>query len=146
MVGFLKSAKATLASTGAGAGTGNVDGEVLDMEGFDAVLFIAHFSTGTANGVGGIRPLVGSASGSMNAATTAYQVTYTSTGEGNGQSILLDVERVGDYRYIQPRVTRATQNLTVGSVHAMQYNRLKSPTTSHGTDIKAFKSVTDPTT
>jgi len=147
-VDLLNNAAFTLSSAGAVAGTGNVDGDIIAMDGFENALIIGVASTSANNGVLGLTALGGATSGAVNVVTTASgKVQYTSTGIATEHAILLDIKHF-PYRYIQPRMTRLTQNITAQAIWLLRYGPLKGPTTSQTvtSEVVATRSVVSPTT
>lgn len=115
------------------AGTDDTqDGTVLDMSGWDGVVFIALFGTLTATAVTDIRAREGDESDLSDAADlVGTKVSLTATTHDNLAGIL-DVYRPLK-RYIRVRVTRATANAVIDGIIAIQYRGKKAPVTQGST-------------
>lgn len=97
-----------------GAATGNVVSDVLDMQGYEGVLWVATY--GTANSSNGIKAGMSSASASGGMEDmVGTQVAGLST----GGTVWLDVYRPRK-RYVQATLTRQASS-KLGSVYALQY-------------------------
>lgn len=105
------------------AGTTKRTSDIIDMAGYDGVLFIAEFSTiieggtidvfpeqNTANSTGGMAEVAG---------TTAYTVTAAAAALAKS-CILVDVYRPQE-RYLQCNITPATQNAVICGITAIRY-------------------------
>jgi len=136
MQNLSKSIKITRVSASAAAGTSDVTGSVLDMQGFDGVLFIASFGTLTATQVTSLKAQQGSQSdGSDMADLEGSKVGPLADGDG-GKCLVLDLFRPGK-RYVRAVVDRGTANAVVDDVIAVQYCGTKAPTTHDAATIAA---------
>lgn len=134
MMNLSKNVKITQISgvaDGAAAAT-DLTSDIIDMSGFEGVMFIIPFGPIVAGAVTAIRAQQGAASNMSDAADL----------EGTGQTIadtddektfVIDI-RNPEERYLRVVVDRATQNATVGAIIAIQYGAAKTPTTA-GTDV-----------
>jgi hypothetical protein len=125
--------------TAGAAGVTTINGTVIDMSGFEGVLFIANFGVITAGALTSIKVQQGTASDGSDMADLA----------GTGQTIAdTDDEKVffadvfrPTKRYVRLVVVRSTQNAVVTAV-AIQYHTRQAPVT-HGTNV-AGKSAVSP--
>ena len=141
-----KDCKIIQAAGAATAGTGNVDTVVIDMQGYNAISFLASLATSKSGSALALRALEGASSDSLNVYTTdQFAAKYTSTGLGTDHLLAGSVIRPKD-RYVQGRLTRATQNASVNGIIAVLHNAIKSPTTSHDATVKGTDSAVTPTT
>ncbi len=114
------------------AGTGDTqDSSVLDMSGYDGVVFVAAFGTLTTNAVTDIRAQQGQASNLSDAADLAGTKVSLADTDGNKVAVL-DVYRPQE-RYVRCRVTRATANAVIDGIIAIQYSGSKAPITQGST-------------
>lgn len=129
-----KDAKLTIAITslaGIAAST-DLNGAVLDMQGWESVLMIVGFGVITASGVQGIKAqqdtVVGFGGGADLLGTA--QVVADDDDE---KSFYIDLVKPLE-RFVRVVVTRATQNSVVGGAYYIQYRGRKSPST-HGSNV-----------
>lgn len=118
-----------ISTTDGAAGTADINGTSIDMEGFEGCLFIVTFGA-----------IVSGAATSIKVAQSADDSTFNDLA-GSAQTIAdtddekifyVDVYKPLD-RYLRLIVDRGTQNATV-TAHAIQYGARKWPTT-HGTNV-----------
>jgi hypothetical protein len=127
--------KMTVVQTGAVAGTTEVDTSILDMAGYDGVMFVAVLGTVTAGSVlaisvqqnalnqtGGMAAIVDGPSG----ANAAAGLTDVGGASSNG-ALAVDVFRPLS-RYVRAALTRTTANAVVQTILAFQYKAKKRPT------------------
>lgn len=120
------------------AGTTAVDSNILDMAGFDGVMFVALLGTvtsgsvltlvtqqNTANSTSGMATITGASAG----------VTDTAGEKSNG-ALIVDVYRPLQ-RYVRAELTRTTANAVVDGILAIQYAAGHKPTTQDVTTILA---------
>jgi hypothetical protein len=129
---LLKHVKVTVISPAAVAAQTAIDSTVLDMQGFDGVMFIALTGDATSGTVLTLTPKGNTASSTSSpapVALTAIAATYTATGAADADSMALicDVYRP-QLRYIYANLTRTTQNCVIGGIIAIQYCAAKKPT------------------
>lgn len=106
------------------AGTGTITSDALDMEGYDAVLFLTSFGTPAVNNL--ITMHDSAASGSGFAATVALKACSASVG-----MVALDVHRAVQ-RYVKCVATRGTSS-TCETIWGIQYNAKVKPVTNTAT-------------
>jgi hypothetical protein len=120
--------------TAGAAGTTDINSTAINMEGFEAALFIVTFGAITAAAVTSIKLQASDDDGSTD--------DYTDLA-GTGQTIAdSDDEKVFFISIIRPRkkwvrlvVDRGTQNAVVASAECLQYHGRVGPTTAHGTNV-----------
>ena len=114
-------------------GTGTQSGTILDMAGFEGVLFTATFADVDDTAVLTLRAQqdTDSAGGTMATLTSSCTFTASATSADN-KCLVLDVFRPAE-RYVRPQVVIATANAITASVIAIQYGAHKAPTTQGST-------------
>ena len=118
-----KHVKVTKVSATVTAGTSAVNGTVVDMQGFEGVVFIA--SLGTAAADNGIKAQQGQQSNLSDAADLAGTQVLS---DATQTDLVLDVYKPQE-RYIRPVVVRGTST-TVEAVWAIQYEARTKATTN----------------
>lgn len=140
---LLKNVKITRVAASAVAAQTDVNGSILDMAGFEGVMFVAllgDVSDGsklalkaeqnTANSTSGMAELVGSA------AFTA------SASDADSKALVLDVHKPRE-RYVRAVLERGTANAVVDAVIAIQYMPWSAPT-AHDASVIAAALINDP--
>ena len=123
------------------AGSSDVNGDVLDMAGFDGVLFVVHFGTITATAVTGIKAQQDAVVGFGDGADLKDTLVSVLDTDSN-KVALLDVFRPLE-QFIRCVVTRATANAVIASVTAYQY-RSKTKATTQGDTVAASEQHVSP--
>lgn len=121
--------------TAQAAGTSTVNGAVVDMQGWDGVLFVALVGAIVSGAVTSLKAQQGAASDASDAADlagTAVAIPDT----GDDKVAVLDIYRPQE-RYVRPVVVRGTQNATVDGVIAIRYKGRKAPSALDATVIAA---------
>ncbi len=132
MINLLKAGKVTRVLNAVAAGTTAQNGTTLDMQGFDAVIFVAAFGTLTATQVTSIKAQQGLLSDASDMADLANtKVGPLADGDSN-KLLVLDVIKPVE-RYVRCVVSRGTANAVIDGVIAIQYNAVKEPTTQGST-------------
>ena len=128
MLNLSKEVKVTRVMDAVAAGTDDVqEGTVLDMSGFDGVVFIAALGTLTASAVTDLRAQQGKlADGSDMADLKGTKVSLAD--DDDNKLAVLDVYRPQE-RYVQCNIVRATANAVIDGVIALQYKGRKAPVT-----------------
>lgn len=107
------------------AGATNVNSAVVDMQGYDGVMFLAAFGAIVSGAVTSIKAQQGQASNLSDAADLAgTSITVADTDDN--KVAVLDIYRPQE-RYVRVAVLRATQNATVDGVIAIRYKGRKAP-------------------
>ncbi len=140
MNSLLKDTKISFIKGAVVAGTTDQDSSVLDMAGYDNVLFI--LLTGTALDTGVIElSIYGNTANSTSSPTptlltTALQISYTSAGgtDATTKALIADVLRPAQ-RYVFARCHRTVANLVIQGIVAIQYNARAKPVTVDSTVI-----------
>ena len=136
---LLKDVKCTLVLASAAAGTTTLTSSVLDMSGYEGVMYICNTGDATSGTVVTLTAKRNTAnSTSSPTPTTGPAATYTSTSTTDADDKLLIVDEFRPQaRYSYCTVTRATQNCVIGGVIAIQYKASKRPTTQDTTTVLA---------
>jgi hypothetical protein len=124
--------KVTRVITAQAAGTSTINGTVLDMQGFDGVVFVASFGALTATQVTSLKAQDGATANLSDAADLAGSLTGPLADADGNRSLVLEICKPAK-RYIRPVINRATANAVIDSVVAIQYASSKSPTTNDTT-------------
>lgn len=109
-------------TTGA-AGTTAINGNRVDMQGFEGVMFVCVMGAIVANAVTSIKAQQGNTSSGPTNLSDAADLAGTGqtiADDDDGQIFVIDINRPLD-RYVRPVVSRATQNATVQTCLAIQY-------------------------
>lgn len=115
-------------SNGATAGTSEVDSSILDMAGYDGVMFIVDLATVVDASVLTLNAQQNTANSTSGMATiTGASATFTASTSSN-KALLVDVYRPLQ-RYVRAAFTRTAQNATVNTIIAIQYKSQFRPTT-----------------
>lgn len=136
MLSMLKDTKITRLKNSVTAGTSDQDGSVLDMSGYDGVLFIAALGDVTDTSVLELQ-VFGNTASSTSSPTpvelTADSATFTA-GASNADNLLLVVDVIRpNYRYVFPRLKRGTANAVIDGIIAIQYRGREVPVTQGAT-------------
>lgn len=136
MLSLLKDCKITRVENAAAAGTTDLDTDVLDMAGYDGVLFIALLGDATSGSVLELQAF-GNTANSTSSPTpvelTADSVTYTAgASDADNKLMIVDVIRPA-YRYVFGRLVIDTQNCVVDGIVAIQYRSRSVPVTQGST-------------
>jgi hypothetical protein len=129
------------AMQGQAAGATDVNGDIIDTQGYDGCLFVFSLGAIVAGAATSchVQQDTDSAGGTMQD-LTGSKVTYVDTDDN--KSAVIDVYKPRE-RYLRPVVKRATQNATIDSVVAILYSGLRSPTTNAG-DVVGITTVISP--
>ncbi len=140
---LLSNVKMILVSAGAVAAQTEVDSDILDMLGFDGVLFVAILGTVTASSVLTLvaQQYTAATGGSM-VTITGATATHTDAGAGADSSkcLIVDVFRP-QQRYVRAAFTRTAANAVLQGILAIQYMAGKKPTVQDVTTILASTQV-----
>lgn len=143
MQNLLKDIKVTRVMNAVAAGTSVQNGSVLDMSGWDGVMFIAQVGTLTATQVTGLKAQQGAASNMADAADLAGTAVGPLADGDSNKCLVLDIYRPRE-RYVRCVVTRGTANAVIDGVIAIQYRGRKAPVTQDTTTIAANESHVSP--
>ena len=109
------------------AGSTDVTGTTIDMQGYGGVAFLVSFGTLTTGGTTGIRVMQDSDS-AMGAATDLLGSAVSITDAQDDSTLLVEVIEPTE-RYVRVMVDRATQNAVVNVGLAIQTNPKVAPCT-----------------
>lgn len=126
MQNLLKDIKVTRVMNAVAAGTSVQNSSVVDMSGWDGVLFIAALGTLTATQVTGLKGQQGQASNLSDAADLAGTAVGPLADGDSNKCLALDIYRPLE-RYVRCVVTRGTANAVIDGVIAIQYRGRKAP-------------------
>jgi hypothetical protein len=138
-----KEVKTVVVSGNTAAGTTTVTSSAVDMQGFDAVRFIAYTGDATSGTVLTLTPLYNASnSNSGGTSITAGVATVTSASATDCDNICLisDVIRPGA-RYAYCTLARATQNCAVNGIIAELYRAKAVPITQDATVVASATAV-----
>lgn len=129
-----KDTKITIAitPTEGAAGTTDINGAILDMQGYENVLAIVTFGAITAGAVTSIKMQQDTAS-NMSSAADLADTGQTIADTDDGKTFYIDLIKPQE-RYVRLVVDRGTQNAVVASAIYLQYNGVKMPVT-HGSNV-----------
>jgi len=125
------------------AGTTLLTSDILDMSGYDGVVFIALTGDGTSGTVLTLTALNNTANSTSAAvAITGGTATATSvsTTDADNKLLIVDVYRP-QLRYVYCTLTRATQNCVCNGIIAIRYVGKKSPITQATASVLASTSI-----
>jgi len=120
--------------TNGAAGTSDITGSIIDMEGYEGCVFILQLGAITSGAVTSCYLKQSADSGLSGATSLTTATTVTIADTDDEKVIVIDVYRPTK-RYIALFVDRGTQNAVVSAV-AMQYGARQAPVTQ-GTGIHA---------
>lgn len=129
---LLNSTKVVVASSGAAAGSTNVNGTVIDMAGYDGALIIATLGTLTATQVTKLKAQDGSQSGGGDQADIAGAETAAAADGDSNKALILDVWQPRK-RYLRPVLERGTANAVLASIVVILYRGRVRPVTPDAT-------------
>lgn len=128
-----KNVQITRVMNGVVAGTDDTQsGTVLDMANWDGVVFIGLIGAITATGTATLQAQQGTLANGSDMATLTGDVDYTAD-DGN-KAAVLDVYRPQE-RYVRAQIVRATANVVIDGVIAIQYKGRKGPVTNGATVV-----------
>lgn len=104
-------------------------GDVLDMQGYENVCFIAIFGDVTDTSVLTLAAYSHTANSAAGTALTGGSATFTAgASDADSKLLIVDVRRPTK-RYVYPYLTRTTANAVVNGILAIRYNGEKLPIT-----------------
>lgn len=117
-----------LVATAAGFGD-TLNGDIIDLQGFDSICLIGILGDVAATGVATLKAYCGDAAALGDGAykTATATVTADATSADN-KLLVLDIVRPGK-RYVRADLVRATANIVVDGVIAIRYNAKTAPVT-----------------
>lgn len=137
-----KNIKVTVVEAAATAATTELVSDVLDMQGYDGVMFIALLGDVTDTSVLTLTAK-GNSANSVSSPTPVNQASATFTaGASNADSKVLMVDVCDPaLRYVFASLTRTTANAVVGGIIAIQYGAEYRPTAQDASVIASTAAV-----
>ncbi|MDE2426789.1 MAG: hypothetical protein KGO96_12880 [Elusimicrobia bacterium] len=135
---LVKNVKFTLVETDVAAGQTEVDSSIVDMAGYDGVLFVAALGDVTDASVLTLK----AQDNSVNSTTGMADITGATTGAitastNSDQLLIVDVYRP-QKEFVRAVLTRTAQNAVINSIVAIQYRSSRGPVTQ---DTSVLSSV-----
>ena len=133
------------AAVAAGSSIDN-DSAIVDMQGFDGVLFLTTITDSVITGVATMTIEQNTANSGSGMAALAGAVATATSGANddlNGQMLAVDVYRPRE-RYVRAARISATANIAYGECIAIKYKSIKGPITQSTADVAASAVVTSP--
>lgn len=118
--------------TAGAAGTSDINGTTLDMEGFENVLVLVRMGAITSTAVTSIKMQQGDAS-DLSDAADLEGTAQTIADDDDDETFYIDLCKPTK-RYVRVVVDRGTANAVVAGANYIQYAAHKAPTT-HGTGV-----------
>lgn len=134
---LLKNVKISVVEATASAATTELVTDVLDMAGYEGVMFIAVTGDVTAASVLTLTVKANSANSVSSPAPVTQKATDAFTAgasDADSKAIVVDVYRP-TLRYVFGSLTRTAQNAVVGTILAIQYGAHNKPTSQDATVI-----------
>jgi len=132
MKNLSKDVKITVVAAAEIAATTEIVTSVLDMKGYEGVMFLALTGDATSGSVLTLT-VKGNTANSTSSPTPITQAATVARTAGASDSdsklLMVDVDHVV-HRYVFGSLTRATQNCVVGGIIAIQYGAHNKPTTN----------------
>lgn len=133
-----KDVKITVVAAAATAAQTAVTSDVLDMSGYDGVMFIALTGDVTATSVLTLTAKANSANSTSSPTPVTQKATDAFTAgaaDADSKALVVDVYKP-TLRYVFAELTRTTANAVVGGIIAIQYQAANKPT-SHAASVIA---------
>lgn len=124
---LLDDVKITKLNDASAAGTSVINSAVVDMAGYDGVVFLTSTGTVLATGTATVKVQQDTAVG-MGAAADLLGTSQAFIDTDDNKSVAVDVKRPLE-RYLRLVITRATANSDWGPIWALQYRARKLPIT-----------------
>jgi len=132
-----KGIKVTVVEAAATAATSELVSDVLDMSGYEGVLFLALTGDVTASSVLTLTVKANSANSVSSPTPVTQKATAAFTAgasDADSKLLMVDVYKPTQ-RYVFASLTRADQNAVIGGVIAIQYGASNKPTTQDASVI-----------
>ncbi|MBS1198150.1 MAG: hypothetical protein H6R18_1935 [Proteobacteria bacterium] len=132
-----KGIKVTVVEAAATAATSELVSDVLDMSGYEGVLFLALTGDVTASSVLTLTVKANSANSVSSPTPVTQKATAAFTAgasDADSKLLMVDVYKP-TLRYVFASLTRADQNAVIGGVIAIQYGASNKPTTQDASVI-----------
>lgn len=132
---LFKDTKITRVANSAAAAQSEVDSSILDMAGYDGVIFVAALGDVTTGCVLTLAAQTNTANQTSGMASLTGTATYTA-GATDADNTLLVVDVIRpNKRYIRAALTRTTANAVVDGIFAIQYIAATKPVTADASVI-----------
>lgn len=135
-----KATKITRISAGAVDGQGDVTSSILDMSGWEGVIFIAELGDVDDTCVLTLTCEQGDALLMGDAAALTGTTTFTADATSGDDKVMTLEEIYPTERYVRAVLGRATANAIVDSILAIQFGAATKPTTHDATTVVASES------
>ena len=116
------------------AGTAEIDSTIIDMSGFDGVIFIALCNTIVDASVVTLKAQGNATNATSGMADIAGATTNFTSSSNSNVCVWIDVFRP-QLEFVRAVMLRTTQNLTLDGILAIQYKGSKAPTIHDATTI-----------
>ncbi len=136
---LLYDAKFTVVEASAVAGTSTLTTDVLDMTGYDSVMFVAMLGDVTDTSVLALTAKGNSANSTSSPTPTTYEGAAGFTAgasDADNKLMIVDIEKPRD-RYVFATLARGTANAVVNGIIAIQYNGHLKPEVQGSTVLVA---------
>lgn len=130
-------------ATAGAAGTTDINGDSVDMNGYEGVMFILVLGAITANAVTSLKAQQSSDDGSVDTFADLEGTGMTIADSDDEQVFILDIWKPQE-QYVRPVVDRATQNAVVQTCLAVQYKARETPITQSVTDLVTYENHVSP--
>lgn len=135
---FLNNCKITKVLDAVAAGQAASATDIIDMEGFTGVCFIASLGDVTAASVVTLAAQQNTINSTSGMATLVGSVTHTASAtDADNTLMILDVVNPNE-QFVRAVFTSATQNAVKNGVYAIQYGAKDSPVTQGSTVLEAL--------
>lgn len=140
---LLEGVKITKLTDATAAGTSAINSGIVDMAGYDGVVFLTSTGTVLATGTATIKAQQGAASNLSDAADlTGTSQSFVDTDDN--KSVAIDIKRPVE-RYLRCVITRAVANSDWGPIWALQYRTRQMPVTQGLDKSESFVSPVEGT-
>lgn len=129
ILSLLKDCAIDYVEAAAAAGQTALTGDVLDMQGWENVCFIAITGDVTATSVLTLSAYAHTANAASGAAITDASATYTAAASDADSKLMIVDVRQPQKRYVYPYLTRTTADAVISGIIAIRYNGEKLPVT-----------------
>lgn len=129
MGNLMRDVKLTKVAAGAVSAGTDVTSDILDMSGYDGVVFFATIATVNAGNYIKVQQDTDAAGGTM-ADLTGTKVVGTT----NANTVCVDVYRPQE-RYVRAIIIRGGTNTVTGDIYALQYRNTRGPLSAQGATI-----------
>lgn len=127
--------KVTRVKVAVAAGTGDtIQSDAVDMAGFEGVMFVVQFGTITATAVTTVKGQQSATAGLAGTEADLLGTAQSVADSDDGKATVLDIYRPGK-RYVNCAVVRATANVVIDGILAIQYGAAVTPTTNDATTV-----------